>query len=257
MQVSKGQAILVGQTADHVSLQDSLLGLLDTENILAVFSSVTGQESGVQTAERRSAQMRKRMGSCELLSPVDGIVTEITPLSAAQAETTLVVVADPESLQMSAQLPEAYVQDVAVGMPCIITGNAFRDHRYTGVITEIAPFAYTEFSLSGDGQRVVDLTIRVDDPDEALYAGYSAEARIQNYVVEDALFIPHDAVMQDENRVEYVYVIHMGRAFRRDIRTGQEIDGSVEVKEGLAAGEHVICNPQLDFYDGMPVRQER
>lgn len=255
--VSAGQVLLTGSIDADITLRDSIYSLWDAEEIAAALASMTGRDTGSVTTARQQMTMQERNSSYELLSPVDGVVTQITPLGAAPARTTLLVIADPDSMQLSAQIPEEYVQDIGVGMACEITGSAFRDHTYTGVITDIAPFAYTEFTLTGEGQRVVDLTIRVDDPDDALGAGFSATAKIENYVMEDALFVPNSAVMQDENNVEYVYVIHMGRAFRRDVITGQRVDDNVEIVQGLALDERVISYPLASYYDGMPVRQGR
>ena len=68
--------------------------------------------------------------------------------------------------------------------------------------------------------------------------------------------MPYEAIGQDEDNREYVYVCQNGKLSKRFVETGAEMERSVEVKSGLAAGEFVVMQTQQKLYDGMVVRME-
>jgi hypothetical protein len=58
-----------------------------------------------------------------------------------------------------------------------------------------------------------------------------------------AVTLPYEAIGQDENNREYLYVIQEGRAVKRLIVTGRELSDCVEILAGATDGEPVILNP--------------
>lgn len=61
---------------------------------------------------------------------------------------------------------------------------------------------------------------------------------------EELLTIPYEAVGQDSNQQEYVYVYSKGRPVRKNITTGKELLHTVEVTKGLGITDIVLLEPE-------------
>ncbi|MDY3285117.1 MAG: HlyD family efflux transporter periplasmic adaptor subunit [Eubacteriales bacterium] len=251
--VARGDALMTLEPEEGLELG----GGFDVQGeILSVFSSFVGSSPSEKASAEPCIAALEDDGRQTLYSPAGGIVTKVSGNGVAAAESALVTIADPASLRICAAIPEAYVQDLAVGMPCTITGDAFRDRSYNGTVEKIMAFAYQSTSLTGAGDTVVDVLVSIDEPDEALRAGYNAQIEIRTDWKENALLVPYEAVMQDETNTEYVLVAENGCAVRRNVRTGYELDDAVELAEGCRAGERVILNPE-GIRENARIREER
>ena len=56
------------------------------------------------------------------------------------------------------------------------------------------------------------------------------------------LTVPYEAVGQDENNEEYVYVADGARVERRTVKTGMELLEGVEVVEGLSPNDILLSD---------------
>ncbi|MEA4822583.1 MAG: efflux RND transporter periplasmic adaptor subunit [Clostridiaceae bacterium] len=240
--IGQGEKLMTLETENGVEIGT---GIDVQGEILSVFSSFVNSSKAETDNGEPCIVAINDTGKQSLYSPAEGLVTKISvdTNGVVAAQNTLVMIADPMSLRIRAAVPEAYVQDLAVGMRCDITGEAFRDRVYAGEIVKIMPYAYQNTTLTGVGDTLVDVIVSIDEPDEALRSGYNAQVEIQTDLKENALLVPYEAVMQDENNVEYVFVEENGYAVRRDVKTGYELDDTIELVEGCAAGERVILNP--------------
>jgi hypothetical protein len=72
---------------------------------------------------------------------------------------------------------------------------------------------------------------------------------------ENALLLPYDYVGQDEQNREYVMTIWQGRARKKLIATGLELEELVEIQAGLEPGELALQNPE-QFYHGQRIAWE-
>lgn len=195
-------------------------------------------------------------GEILIKSPIDGVISDLpVKLDTSQPAGTLCAsVTDPDALKIRASVPEIYIQDIASGMDCKITGEAFRDKSYTGMVELIMPYATTAQTLSGKGDTVVEVLIGINDPDEALRAGYNARVEIYTQRRNDTITVPYEAVNQDHENQEFVYVYQNGSVEKRLIQTGAELESSTEVTSGLAPGELVVLHASGELSDGTLVK---
>ncbi len=229
-------------TLEPVFQSDPLSGYDLQGEIVSAFSDFRG---GTAAHSQPAVIALAASGQQTLYSPAAGLITAlgVSTSQTAAAGRTLLTLADPTSLQVRAPVPEAYVQELAVGLSCSVTGDAFRNRVYSGSVREIMPYAYQTGSLNGAGDTVVDVLVSIDDPDDALREGYSAQLEIQTPARADTLLVPYEAVMQDEEGTEYVLVLEGSAAVRRDIRTGYELQNSVEIVSGCEPGDRVLLEP--------------
>lgn len=250
------------EVGDTVSAGDLLLTARLEENVqdfpqigndvLSVFQEWYG------TGESRSDAIYcyAEDGEIYITSPIDGVLSEF-PLQSGVSQPAgalCATVSDPNNLKICASVPEIYIQDLQAGMTCEITGEAFRDQTYQGSLELIMPYATTTQTLSGKGETVVEVLIGIENPDDALRAGYNARVEIDTERHEDAVIVPYEAIEQDRENQEYVFVYQDGVVTRRLIETGAELESAVEVLSGLSEGEFVVTDSTKVLTDGDRVK---
>ena len=137
-----------------------------------------------------------------------------------------------------------------------LTGSAFPGTVYTGTIGQIANSARRQYSGTTQ-ETVVDVTVNLDAPDEGIKAGYSVKAKVVTSEERTVKVLSYEAVAQDADGTEYVYVFRDGVARRCDIRTGEEFGEGVEVLSGLTGSDIILASPAAVKADGKYVRLKR
>lgn len=175
-------------------------------------------------------------------APMSGVVTDLSIKSDVLSRTAkpIVTIADTGSFIAKVSVGESYVSDLRVGDPAVIEGSGF-SQKYEGHVSRVYPTARKTAGTTAQ-ETVVDLEIAIDDPDDALKTGFTARAEITTGKQKEMLVVPYEAVLQDTDNVEYVYLVKGSRAVRRDIETGMELLEGVEVREGLTESDVILKN---------------
>ena len=122
------------------------------------------------------------------------------------------------------------------------------------MLTELASSARQQI-VGTVTDTVVDAVVMFDQDqmDPSLRVGLNAKAAVRVSSTPDALVVPYECVLQDEEGNEYVYAYTAGRAVRRDIVSGEEWSTGFHVVSGLQAGDTVILDPGKIARDGTAV----
>lgn len=166
----------------------------------------------------------------------------------AKVGTALFQIADISTLLAKIDVPEGYVQSIAVGNPVEIHIPSMSGDNKTvqGIITRISPVATLP-------ARTFEAEVSVDNSDGRLRGGVYADTTLTANPKDNALTIPMSAiVMRDDQRT--VYVIEDGRAVRKVITTGYIGENLVEVLSGLSEKDQVITGGQNKFKEGGQVK---
>jgi HlyD family secretion protein len=228
------------------------------------------REQALSQAEAALAQARDNLARTEIRSPIDGIVIklDLEPGEAVITSTTnipgseLATIADPSAMLAKVQVDEADIAEVGLDQPAAIYPAAFPDTALEGVVESIAASA----ARAGTQQNLsFEVEIRLLEPDAvAVRPGMSARAEIYTESSEDALAVPLQAVLYEEDaeagtEQPYVFAVVDGRAVRRDVEVGLSSDSLMEIVTGLSAGDVVVSGPfrtLRDLRDGDPVTAE-
>lgn len=257
------QRVLLENLERRVDRQRELFerGLLDenayeaVENELALARvDLRSREESLTQARAALAQARDNLARTEIRSPIDGIVIllDVEPGEAVIAGTTnipgttLAEVADPSVMLAEVQVDETDIARIARGQSASIFAAAFPDTALPGIVEEIAVSAQ---QAAGQQNLSFEVKIRLTEPDAvALRPGMSCRAEIYTESSEDALAVPVQAVLYDEEAgaeqaQPYVFVVADGKAVRREVETGLSSDSHMEILSGLEAGEEVVTGP--------------
>lgn len=155
---------------------------------------------------------------------------------------SIAVIADNDSIAVSAAISELDIARVELGQRAYIELSAYPGEKIPGTVSQISETARNRYSGSVL-ETVVDILITPEAVDERLKAGFSAEVEITLSEPYDILVVPYSAIEQDEAG-EYVYVYENGGAVRKNIVTGKEFSDGTEIREGLLAGDIVFNAPK-------------
>lgn len=192
----------------------------------------------------------------EVTATVSGVVStlNVTPGSLTDTSKPCAVIASSDTRRVKIAVREQDLQKVAIGQRVTVTGSGFRKDSYTGVLTELSSSARQQL-VGTVTETVVDAVVMLDQDqmDASLRVGLNAKAAVQVSSIPDALVVPYECVLQDEEGDEYVYAYADGRAARRVFVSGEEWSTGFHVVSGLQTGDRIILDPEKVSGDGAPV----
>ena len=202
--------------------------------------------AAVARAQARLDTLSTQLSYASVVSPMAGRVLDVhveegsavSPVTAVTGGTLLLSLAATDRLHLEGLVDENEVARVVLGQPARIRTEAYADHTFRGVVSEIAPL----------GQRIQNVTyfeveIEITDEDRSrLRPRMSGDAEIIAEVVEDALVIPETALRYRGEQIYVDTVIRSSGATLepRDITIGIVDGTSVQVTSGLEEGAEVV-----------------
>jgi len=168
-------------------------------------------------------------------TPQAGVVLEklVTTGTAVTPGTPLFVISDTTSLWVLAAIDEAALAQVKLGAPVQVLVSAYPAERFPATVTRIGD------TIDPDTRRVV-LRCHLHNADGRLKPGMFARLQLEVAATAPMVHVPVDAVQDiGERRVVFVPAAG-GRYVPRDVETGAERAGRVEIRRGLSAGDRVV-----------------
>lgn len=203
----------------------------------------TGAVSKDQLQNQRAKYMRMRAqfermkesnADYEIAIPWDGVVSKVLVAvgNYVNARTVLVEIFDPKSLVVRVAVPEAYIQKISLDMGVGVSLDAYPGKAFEGKLSRI----YPELDRK---MRTRTAEISLTDPVE-LAPGMFARVEIPIKKAENAVIVPQEAVLTTIGDKKIAFVIENGKAIQREVVTGIESRGKVQILKGLAAGEQLV-----------------
>lgn len=241
--VSVGDNIKAGDVlmeVDKESTKELLLKLASSslstsgESLTVSLLQMLGEYSGDQLAELLpSVVTASKSGVISRIEATKG--TLILP------GETLAVVSNGSGMVATLAVAETDVSAVKTGQTVALTGVSTGSQVTYGKVSSISASARKQ--LSGTSlETVVDVTVKLDGSETALKPGYTVKAEIQVEDTRQVNLLPYDAVGQDENGDEYVYVYdaETGTAVKRWVTSGVETSNGIEITKGIYPSDLVV-----------------
>lgn len=205
------------------------------------------QVSQAKAQSRRSvAQLenaQKNLAYTTIAAPRAGLVidrfveqgTVITSgRSSVTAGTNIVTLADVSRMFVVAEVDEADIGQIKVGLPAEIEVETFRERTFTGQVTQVYP----------RGEEVENVTIfrvriEVDEPHRRLNPGMTAEVSIIIDRKDNVVAAPNDAIYQQRGQAFADRVVD-GEQTPVEVETGMSSFDWTEIKSGLSEGDEVV-----------------
>lgn len=182
--------------------------------------------------------LKRRVNDLTIRSPVDGIVGNLAVNQKAVVgpNEPLITVVDLSAFEVEVRIPEAYADDLGIGMAAEVQYNS---KIYASHLTALSPEVIAN-----------EVTGRLrfsEDVPQGLRQNQRLSARIVIDQFEDVLKIRRGA-FTDTAGGRFAFVLDdQGMARKRPIRLGARSVSEVEIVSGLQHGDRVIISNVADF----------
>jgi HlyD family secretion protein len=174
---------------------------------------------------------------------MEGIVGSLAVVdrTVVPVNAPLLTLVDLSRLEVELEIPESYVQDLGLGMKSEIVAG---DVKATGKLVAIAPEVVRNQVLA---------RVRFDSQPAGLRQSQRVNARLLIDERPNVLLLPRGPFVETHGG-KYAYVMEDGFAVRKPIRIGGTSVASVEVAEGVKAGDRVVIAGSEEFENAPQVK---
>ncbi|MFT3767874.1 MAG: efflux RND transporter periplasmic adaptor subunit [Minicystis sp.] len=215
----------------------------------AALNNAQQSYAGLLAAQAQAGQAAKAMSDTAIRAPFDGAVAErrISPGEYAQTGRVVVVLVRDNPLRLRIDVPEADAGRVAVGQEVLVTVASAPGKPFKGAVKRVGASVKQQ-------SRALPVEAEVPNDDGRLKAGFFARADILLPGGEaTALLVPRGAV-GTTGAASRVFVRAGSRVVERLVSVGREVDGLLEIRGTLTAGEEIAVDAVDKLSDGAEVK---
>ena len=234
-------------------------------------SEVDAAKYSVISAEASLKEANENLMKTSIYAPMSGTVSmllvelgERVVGTSMMTGTEMMRVADLARMEAQVQVNENDIVRVNMGDTALISIDAYLDHKFKGVVTEIANSAKTT-GISADQVTNFDVKILVLPQSyqnlvkagevNPLRPGMSASVDIQTETRKNVLSVPIQSVTtrtdttkiqvtpSDENIRTLLFITDGTHALAKDVKTGIQDNNYIEITSGIKEGDQIVTAP--------------
>ena len=251
--VKKGQVLaeldaqVVKQSLEEVNTQLALANSI-FEKQSALWEKKIGSEvqylqakNTKESLEQRVNTIKEQLKLAKILSPISGTV-ESVPLRVGQMAspgmpTSTIRVINMSVAKITAEVPESYATRIKNGNAVMVS--------FPDLGKEIETKLNFTSRYIDPTNRTFTVECKVAPKEVELRANMIAYIKIKDYSNEKAFCFPVNYVQSNQDG-KFVYIAKQSgndwTAERRMVKTGMDYDGTIEILEGVSAGEKIITS---------------
>jgi len=224
-------------------------GLATQQQVDDATSAAEAAAATTAAAKAQFGATRTRLEKAVIRAPFDGVVAYRGVSVGDRVENmgggAMFTIIDNRILELTVNVPSSRMVSLRVGQPLEFTSEAAPGRTFTGSISFINPSV-------DQASRTVKVMAVVDNDDRALRSGLFVKGRIRTGVRSGVLQIPRVALQSwdvEHGRAE-VFVVAGDTVEQRVVRTGEASSETVEIVEGLGAGDRVVTRGAFNLQAG-------
>jgi RND family efflux transporter MFP subunit len=202
----------------------------------------------LRAAEAAEAMARQRLAESEVRAPVAGTIAvrHVTAGDRVQEGDPLFQLVSVRELEFAAAVPSQYALEVRVGAPVALVVTGFPG-AVSGRVARVN-------ATADPATRQLQVYVTVPNASGRLVGGLFASGRIVLREAQGALAIPRAGLRSDGDGT-YALVVAGDTLARRAVTAGvrDEVQGLVEIRSGLSAGDRVVVSAGEGLAPGQPV----
>lgn len=246
---AQASADLAAATADFVESQSQYNRSRDLVETQVVSRSQYEQLEGTMKANAgRVAAAQARLSDTYIRAPFPGHVglRRVSLGTLISPGTVITTLDDVSSMKVDFAVPDLYVGELRAGQLVTAHSNAYPGRMFEGKVVSID-------SRIDPATRAVIVRAVVPNHDAALKPGMFLTVDLSKER-RDALLVPEEALVPEQAR-QFVYVVDGAVVAKREVRLGRREPGSVEITEGIVAGDRVVIEGAIKLRDGAPIKE--
>lgn len=180
-----------------------------------------------------------------------GEIVTVSFIGGRGAKSAVLSMANLQELDVETDVSQNEVRKIRVGQPALIVVDAFPDRAYHGYLAELAPEANRQ-------KATLQAKARITNPDDMIRPEMNAKITFLEPASQAAdrppkVLVPKEAVLTRDGH-SLVFQVNDSRAVARPVKVGEDLDGRIEVLEGLQGGETVVVRGLESLHDGQRLR---
>ena len=249
LNVREGNALSPGSVIGYIMSTDqqNMLALAQAEYDQVRNATGDDSVSTVKVAKVRLETAKMLYKPLPVVCPIKGIVISkaVEQGAVVAARQQLIEVADLSQLIVKSAVSERYLSSIKVGQKVRVTISE-SESEISGAVNLIYP-------LIDVRSRTIGVEIAFA-PQKILRPGMSAVVEFVMASHALALSIPYDAVLVRPSGEKIVFTVSDSIAHAHKVAIGIETNSSIEITDGLTAGDRVIIQGQDNLKDGALVK---
>jgi HlyD family secretion protein len=251
----------------------------------AARATTSGGKYSIEGAMAGLSQARENLTRTTIVAPTSGIISQLNVKkgervvgTAQMAGTEMLTIADMSRIEIRVDVSETDISKVKIGDTTIIDADAYRNRKFTGIVSKIAVSSAKTSFTSGSGSSTdqvtnytvnililpssyADITAKLTKGKFPFKPGMSASVEIQTNRQENILSVPVNAVTTrdwpdsmkkiDElasitneiRQVIFVYNDQTKRVMLKDVKTGLQDNKYLEIISGVSENDQVVTAP--------------
>jgi RND family efflux transporter MFP subunit len=204
-------------------------------------SNITAQEAQIRVLQQEKAYQR-------VVAPFDGVVTQrnVDNGSLVQAGSTFMfTMMHSDVIRTQVFVPQDEAFGVGPGVDADIRVPEIPGRTFAGKVTRIA-------TALQPGSRTLLTEIDVPNPDHLLSPGIYCTVELSIPRRTPSVTVPADALVFDQNGL-HVVVVRNGTVQFQRVSISRDFGTTVEVRDGVQAGDQVVLNPAVNLAEGSKV----
>ena len=263
------------------SSEEELISIKDQYN--SAKASVETTQQSVNKAEIALSQALDYFEKTEIVSPIDGVVTDLnyevgerTMIASPNVPGAIIMtVADMSVLEVEVRVDETDIKNLEIGQEAEVAIDAFPDTTFAGIVTSIGSSA--QVSGQSFSEQITDFLVKVEllEKYKHIKPNLTAEVDIITGRVYDSKYLPIQAIVavdqlpgqdrendeSDDSKTELyegVYLYDNGTAHFQQVELGIQDRTNIQIVSGLEVGQEVISGPYSalrELEHGDPVKK--
>lgn len=210
-------------------------------------AQISFQQAEATKLQKQYELKKRQVEALKVRAGIAGILQRLgdeQPLQVGQqvvAGANIALIANPAKLKAQIKIPQIEAKDVQLGQATVIDT---RNGLVSGHVSRIDP---------GVREETVTVDVAFDEP---LPKGARPDLNVDGTItlerIENVLFVGRPVASRSEGKLELFKLVDNGnQAVRVPVRFGRSSVNTIEVKEGLQAGDRVILSDmsQWDVFD--------
>jgi RND family efflux transporter MFP subunit len=220
----------------------------DTDNFV---NQAAATAATVKSAQANVQRLKELQSFEQVTAPFDGVVTarnvDIGQLINQGAGTELFHLQALRTLRVYTNVPQVYSQSVRRGMKIPLTFPEYPGKTFTGTLVRTA-------DAIDPASRTLLVEVDVDNRSGTLMPGSLAQVHFKTPPIASTFIVPSAALIFRRHGLQVGTVIDGNKAHLVAVIIGQDDGGTVQIINGLNAGDQVIQDPPDSLIEGEKVR---
>jgi RND family efflux transporter MFP subunit len=227
------------------------LGDTDRLTLEARVAAVAVARANITAQEAQLRVLNQQKTYQSVKAPFDGVITQrnvdVGTLVQADAAsgTFMFTLAHSDIIRIQLYVPQDDALGVTPGTSAVVRVPEMPGRDFPGQVTRIA-------DALQPGTRTLLTEIDVPNPDHELSPGMYCRVELKIRRKTSSLIVPSEAIIFNRDGLS-VAVVDDGVVHLRKITSVRDFGTTVEVSSGVAEGDKVVLNPQVDLTDGRKV----